>query len=418
MKFLALLLCFIPVSAYAYLDPASGSALFYLIITIVSSTFFLTKRYFIDFIAKIRTMFSSQEATKKEASDIVFYSEGAHYWQVFAPIIEQLCQQNQKVLYLTSAKNDEGLQYENPMYSANYIGSPLIACSYLNNLKTKFLGLTAPQLDVFNLKKTKNIKHYAHIIHAPIDIHLYRKFAFDYFDSVFCSGPHQLKSLEALEKTRRTPKKELFRTGLTYLDYLKEKKESLPQSTSDKKTILIAPSWKDHCILNLIGSDLIDSLIGDDFHILLRPHPQTYSSFPHIIKNIEDRFSSRIEIDRSQDPLYALNKCDILISDLSGIIWDFIYLFDKPIILFDPHWDLKGFEGTEIEHLAWDIRTIQDFIPRFSKQDLSLIREKVKNLLVDFDSKNYQQVRSESLFNSGESAKIAAKQIQEILAQL
>ena len=61
---------------------------------------------------------------------------------------------------------------------------------------------------------------------------MYKYFAFDFFDTVMCSGKHQIESIRQLEKLRKT-KKELLQTGLTYFDVLEN--ENKQQNISKNK---------------------------------------------------------------------------------------------------------------------------------------------------------------------------------------
>ena len=63
--------------------------------------------------------------------------------------------------------------------SAHYIGNDLTAFTLLNHIKVKVMIMTTPQLDVMHLKRSKNVEHYVHLIHAPTDTLVYKKYAFD-----------------------------------------------------------------------------------------------------------------------------------------------------------------------------------------------------------------------------------------------
>ena len=81
------------------------------------------------------------------------------------------------------------------------------ALAFLNKLKAKLLVSTTPQLDIFSWKYTRNIRHYCYINHSPVDIHSYKKFAFDYYDSILCTSEFQITNLIELEKKRKVRKR-------------------------------------------------------------------------------------------------------------------------------------------------------------------------------------------------------------------
>ncbi|HPF94563.1 MAG TPA: hypothetical protein PLV65_11505, partial [Tenuifilaceae bacterium] len=175
------------VSIILYIDPASTSALLYIIIALVATIAFSLRGYFYRLKNLIlgRGFKSSDELG---GTEIVFYSEGKQYWNVFLPIIRALEKKEVPCAYLTSDKEDPGLSYHSDLYTSKFVGNLTMTSVYLNKLKAKFVGMTTPQLDVMMIRRSKRVQHYGHIVHAPIDVFTYRKFAFDYFDSVFCSG--------------------------------------------------------------------------------------------------------------------------------------------------------------------------------------------------------------------------------------
>jgi hypothetical protein len=201
-------------SIFLYIDPASTSALLYIVIALVATVAFALRGFFY----KIKNLILGKgfiSSNDFENTDIIFYSEGKQYWPVFLPVIKALEKKNVPCAYLTSDKDDPGLTYNSEYYGSKYIGNLTMTSVYMNKLKAKFVGMTTPQLDVMMIQRSKKVQHYGHIVHAPIDIFTYRKFAFDYFDSVFCSGSHQIEGIKKLEEKRGTHKKILLETGLT-----------------------------------------------------------------------------------------------------------------------------------------------------------------------------------------------------------
>ena len=51
--------------------------------------------------------------------------------------------------------------------------------------------MTTPGIQVYQLKRSKNVKHYSHIFHSCTDSTMYRLFGLDYFDSVLMTGDYQ-----------------------------------------------------------------------------------------------------------------------------------------------------------------------------------------------------------------------------------
>ncbi len=404
-----------------YIDPASTSALLYIIIALVATLVFSLTGFFY----KVKNLIIGKgfiDHKEFEDTDIIFYSEGKQYWPVFYPIIKALEKKQVPCAYISSDKDDPGLSHRSNNYACKYIGNLTMTSVYLNKLKAKFVGMTTPQLDVMMIRRSKNVQHYAHIIHAPIDVFTYRKFAFDYFDSVFCSGPHQIEGIRKLEAKRGTSKKMLLETGLTYYDSMLEEIKELPKPEKKKPVVLVAPTWKEYSIINRLGISFFESLLSSNsYDVILRPHPQTYVSFPEIMEAIEERFKdeSRFMIDRKPLATESMMKADLMISDLSGVFWDFAFLYAKPVLLLKTDFDnIEGFEGSELDYEMWEMRERSRLGRVFDENDVEHIGEIVNDTLQNPPALQLEELKNQAVFNFGKAGDIAANQIIEILDSL
>lgn len=405
--------------ALAYLDPASGSAIVYIIISIASAGMYFFKNLGIslfNFVA-VKLKFKSSGSTHHR---IVFYSEGKQYWYVFEPVLKWLNQHGHKALFLTSDKNDPGLKSGMENIESRYIGQVNFAGTYLNQIQADYLGMTTPQLDVLTIKRTKKVKHYSHIVHAPVDVFTYRKFAFDYFDSVFCSGPHQIKSIRFLEDKRKTPAKSLLEVGCTYYDFMLERAAKLTSIENRRPTVLVAPTWKEYSLLHKYGGKFFENILrSDKYDVILRPHPQIYVSYPDVIKKIEEQFKDqpRFSVDRAPSGEASMHKCDLLISDLSGIIWDYVFLFSKPVLLVETPLNLDGFEATEIPFQMWELESIPKIGSMLKDQDIEKIDSIVEKWMDANQKVDVVEFREKSLYNWGKAGEVAAKNILQIIGE-
>ncbi len=404
-----------------YIDPASTSALLYIIIALVATLGFALRGFFY----KIKNLILGKgfvNSNDFENTDIIFYSEGKQYWSVFLPVIKALEQKKVRCAYVTSDKDDPGLDYKSEYYDSKFIGNLTMTSVYLNKLKAKFVGMTTPQLDVMMIRRSKNVGHYGHIVHAPIDIFTYRKFAFDYFDSVFCSGPHQIEGIEKLEQKRETDKKLLLKTGLTYYDIMLDEVKAFAKPKKKNKVVLVAPTWKEYSIINRFGVKFFESLLQDStYDIILRPHPQSYVSFPKEIGEIEEHFKDelRITIDRNPLGTESMAKADLMIGDLSGVFWDFAFLYSKPILLLKTEFDsIEGFEGSELDYEMWEMRERSRLGKIFDENDIEKISIMVNEILQNPPSMQLEDLKNESVYNFGKAGETAANQILEIVDSL
>ena len=103
---------------------------------------------------------------------------------MFEPVISALNKRNINCAYYTSSSNDPALKSNYENLCVKFIGNEVSSITLLNNMSIDIIIMTTPQLDVLQLKRSKRVKHYVHLMHSPIDALFYNKFAFDYFDAV------------------------------------------------------------------------------------------------------------------------------------------------------------------------------------------------------------------------------------------
>lgn len=403
---------------YGYLDPATGSMLLYFIMGIVATAFFSIK----DFFYKIKNFFIGLKNGKvkiEDDFDIIFYSEGERYWNVFFPILRHLKGTDIKCGYFSSDEFDEGLKYEDENISTKYLGSELMSILVLNNIKAKIVVMTTPQLDILGLTRSKNVKHYTHLIHAPTDALIYKPFAFDYFDSVMCSGTHQIKSIRELEKVRNLPQKKLLETGLTYYDVMLENKTKL-EKDKDKTTILVAPTWGTNGMINKYGDKILLQLVKSDMNIIFRPHPQMYIDIPKQMASIEDDLSKypNFSVDKNPSGEQSMEIADLLISDISGIIFDFAFIYQKPIVLLSGDTDISGLEAEFVSHQVWEFGIFDEIAYVVKSDEINDIVNIVKNKLSTDTKGNLDKIKSKYLFNFGEAGEAGSKQLIELLKEI
>ncbi len=204
-----------------YIDPGTGSALFSILIGAAATIYFLGRALVI----KLKVILSGGKAANAASADhsFIIYNEGKQYWNVFKPVLDEFENHKTALLYLTSAQDDPVFDTSWSFIKPEYIGEGNRAFARLNMLRAGICLMTTPGLDVYQLKRSKMVKHYAHLLHAPSDVTMYRLFSFDYFDSVLLTGDYQAEDIRTLERQRNIPEKKLVTVGCSYLDVYAEK---------------------------------------------------------------------------------------------------------------------------------------------------------------------------------------------------
>ena len=78
---------FVPSTAYAYLDPGTGNALIYVVLSLAGAALYFLKGLFYKLTGSRKTL---KDSVSFDNNSIVIFSEGKAYWHVFRPIVESL----------------------------------------------------------------------------------------------------------------------------------------------------------------------------------------------------------------------------------------------------------------------------------------------------------------------------------------
>ena len=272
------------------------------------------------------------------------------YWNVFKPVCEEFEKRQIELTYYTSVEKDPCFEQNYKFIKPEFIGEGNMAFAKLNMLSAGIVLMTTPGLQVYQLKRSKNVKHYAHVLHAASDATMYRLFGIDYFDSILLSGEYQKSDIMILEKQRDIKEKELVVVGCPYLDTLKQKMEAVPAEENHPFTVLVSPSWGVSALLSKYGEKLLDPLVKTGWRIIVRPHPQSKKSEKEMLDRLTERYKSSENLiwDYERDNIYSMKKSDIMISDFSGIIYDYTFLCDKPVIYVNAELDLRPYDAYDL----------------------------------------------------------------------
>ena len=342
-----------------YIDPGTGSMLFSLFIGIAAAASFGLRALYL----KLKFVFSGGKTEAKgdeKSVPFVIFSDHKRYWNVFKPICDEFERRKVPLVFYTASPDDPALSEKYEYVSAEYLGEKNKPYAKLNFLHANILLATTPGLDVYQWKRSKGVKCYVHIPHSISDFAGYRMFALDHYDSVIASGENQRASLRKLEELRPSIKeKEFVVVGSTYLDAMKKRLDSLPpRSANMRKVVLVAPTWGKSGILAKFGEKFLSELEKTDFDIVIRPHPQSVVSEQHILQPLREKFPNFLW-NFDNDNFDILNKADILITDFSGVMFDFALVFDKPIIYADTTFDSLPYDVDWLNEPLWEF-TILD----------------------------------------------------------
>ena len=389
-----------------YIDPGTGSMLFTILLGVISVFVFFAR----SIVIKLKVFFSADKSKtlNKDILPYVIFSDDKRYWTTFESICDEFEKREETLYYLTASEDDPGLKKEYKYVKTEFIGSGMKPFSKLNTLKADVVLSTTPSLDVFQWKRSRDVKWYAHILHAVGDVTLYRMFGTDYYDAILLSGPAFEKQIRELESMRNLPAKEVKVVGLPYLDRLNDRlaKEG-SASSSDTKTVLLAPSWGQNGILRKYGSEMIDALIATGYNIIIRPHPQSFKSEKEFMDELIAKYpdSDKLEWNSDNDNFDCLNRADILISDYSGVVFDYNFVFNKPFIFTELSFRPDEYDAYWLKEEAWLIQTYRKIGKPLGEEWKTSLKESIDSTITDVTLEEARSTAMKEGWNHiGESA--------------
>lgn len=414
--FLALgLTLLLPGNAYAYLDPGTGNILVYAAISLIGALAFVIRGAAYK-IGKLLGLSHARTAASAGAADVVIFSESKAYWFSFKPVVEALLRENIPFRYLSMDIDDPGLTIEHHCMLSRYVGQGSAAYARVCAAKGRVMLATTPNIGTpgYPMPKPRHIECLAHIFHGPGCVDTYKKYALDEYDAVLLTHPCFEASVRHLERLRGLPAKECAAVGLPYLDVLAEHRREFSRSEpfpgNRIKTVLLAPSWGEKGSLVVCGSRIVPQLLEAGYEVILRPHPQSRAHEPEILDAILSAYTneSAFTFDFSVDASPSMEKAALLISDKSGIRFDFALLYGKPVITLDvPFGDRSLYEASDLESL-WEDEISPIMGPVLAVDGDADIRPAVAEALAA-NSANLQTLRDRFVVNFGCSGTAVAK---------
>ena len=388
-----------------YIDPGTGSMLFTILIGVIGAALYSARMLLI----KIRFRLSGGKTEIGEKKiPFVIFSDDKRYWNVFEPICREMDHRGKDVVYMTASPDDPALKNPYPHVQAQFIGEGNKAFARLNFLNAAIVLSTTPGLDVYQWKRAKDVDYYVHIPHAASDITMYRMFGIDYYDAVLLSGEYQVSQIRKLEQLRELPQKELVKIGIPYMDEMEARLQRSGDPPAHARTVLLAPSWGKSALFSVYGGKIIETLLETGYHVIVRPHPQSFKSEREMIEKLMHAYpdSDRLEWNRDTDNFAVLRRSDILISDFSGVIFDFTLIFDRPVIYTDPQFDIGLYDAWWLKEPLWTISALPRLGCELRPENMGDLKSLIDTCLSDPQyAEGRRQVREETWAYPGEGAR-------------
>ena len=359
-----------------------------------------------------------------EERSIVFYVENESYFIYLKPIIKELTEKHKiTVCYVTSSKTDPLLEPTKNILSF-YIGDGTVRTKFFLNLKADVLVMTMPDLQTFHIKRSKIKKiNYVYVFHSAVSTHLvYRKEAFDNFDTIFCTGNYQIQEIQERELKYNLKKKKLIQCGYSRLDDLLSEYETFKKTNKiiiKKNQILIAPSWGENGLIETFGEDIIERLLKYDYKIIFRPHPMTIKKSSNLIQKIRKKYSDNEKFIfedniKTFDSFYS-SEC--VISDWSGVAIEYAFTTKRPVLFIDVPKKMRNPEYGKISFVPLEDRIREQIGEILSPNEISKLDSMIQLMIENEEkySKVIESIYHKIIFNIGNSSSVAVNEILGIV---
>lgn len=377
----------------------------------------------------------SREDRKREKEDykrffginnkhLVFYSESNGFYKYFKGIIEYILDHTNMIIhYITSDPNDSIFEKakHNDQIKPYFIGDKRLI-TLMMKIEADVVVMTMPDIENYHIKRSyvdKDIE-YIYIPHTLGSMNLVmRNACIDHYDTIFLTGKHQLEETRKTEAEYGLPAKKLIECGYPLLDeMIRDYRQKHPDDTAgtkSEKTVLIAPSWQDNNIMDMCLTDMLDEFEKSSFNVILRPHPQFIRHYPERIELLKERYSKSenilIQTDFSSND--TVFEADLVITDWSGIAYEYAYTTYKPVLFIDTPMKIMNPEYQRIDTVPLNIWMREKIGAALKPDEMDRVVA-VSQMLTD-RADEYKQIIegfvNEYVYNLGRSSEISAKYI-------
>jgi len=356
----------------------------------------------------------------KKHNEITFYSESGIYFFYYKGLIEAILRKSDySILYITSDNKDPIFDIEHSKLKVFYINK--LIPFFFPFARSKALIMTLTDLNNFHIRKTANNVNHIYVFHAINSIHMiYTKEAFNHYDTIFCVGPHHIEELKTTEKIYDLPPKKLVPVGYYWLEEINKKYFlSAPKRKHDEKKVMIAPSWSAQNIMETCINGIVPKLLSAGYYVVVRPHPEFAKRKKYLLGNVAENYKHEQKFELETNLASELNwyDSDILITDWSGISFEFAWGMEKPVVFIDTPMKIHNPEYRKIGVDPLEVR-IRHKIGRVLKLDEI---ENIDTIIADIiekqddKKKELKALRDENIFNWGHASEVGADYIIEYL---
>lgn len=379
----------------------------------------ISKKHKLTRIEKAKARADYKRFFKVVNKHLVFYSESNGFYKYYRGVIEYILDNtNLTIHYITSDYNDKifELEKEISQIKAYFIDEKRLI-TLMMKMDADVVVMTMPDLDTYHIKRSylrKDIE-YVYIPHGMDSNNLtLRTKALNAFDTVFASGKHQYDETIAIFKMYNLENRKVIKWGYTLLDemikdYQKNKKANKVQK------ILIAPSWQKDNIIDSCLEEILNSLKGKKYDVIVRPHPQQVRMMQEKFTMLTEKYKNakNITIQTDFSSSDTVFNADIVITDWSSIAFEYAFTTKKPVVFIDTPMKIMNPEYKKIPIEPFNIWAREEVGEIVSLEDVKNIDQVIDKVLKNYQKyqKRIEKLTNDYVYNLGKSDKIGGEYI-------
>ena len=348
---------------------------------------------------------------------LTIYSEGKNYWSYLGGLLQTILDTSEvHVCFVTSCKDDPGLEIDHPRLQSFVIGEGFVRDWMFANMDTDVVVMTMPDLGQYQVKRSAHPVHYVYVQHSLVSLHMvYRPGAFDFYDTIFFAGPHHKTEIKAIEKQAGLSSKNLFEHGYARLDSIKAHPAKSTANThalaNGQRHFLLAPSWGEAGTIETgVGAKIVELLLSEGEKVTFRPHPQTLKFAGARVDEIvrKHKANPNFAYENNVEGQSSLHASDVMICDWSGAALDYAFGLAKPVIFIDIARKVNNPSYRDIPITPFEVDIRSSIGSVISPDNLgAILKLELKPLPQDLADKY--------VYNIGRSDEIGAREILRIL---
>jgi YidC/Oxa1 family membrane protein insertase len=355
---------------------------------------------------------------------IVIYSEDTFSYIHFERLADELMHRHgRRLVYLTSAPADPLLARSDPQMAVYYLNR--LTPGYVARLDSEVFLTTMPDLGKLHIQRPGKDTRCVYVFHSLNSTHMvYRQGAFDHYDVILCTSPHQVRELTAHFQSIGQPVPALHEVGYYKLERIHAAHRAYVKQHPERRTVLLAPTWGKGNFLEAAGFEITERLLAAGYRVIVRPHPcfflPIYPGGLDVVRRIEKLGASNPDflLEKSIDSEDSFHEADLMVCDWSGAAYEYAFGTERPVLFIDVPRKAFNPDWQKIGMVPFEDRMRREVGLLVPTSDVPQIAGRVGEMLAA--SEEYRQklcaLRAENVYNFGSSSQVAARIIDQLLA--